>query len=333
VWRYDMMDELGVFPHNASNCSILIIGDLLYFCTSNGMDWTHSNVPSPNSPSLIALNKHTGELVAEDNAGISRRIMHGQWSSPSTGKVDSRQLVFLGGGDGFCYAFDAVPRREGAEGFLNVVWKVDCNPAEYKTKNSKPISYPSYDGPSEIVATPVFWRNRVYVVTGQDPEHLSGLGNLTCIDATKANKAGTAGVVWSYRGIQRSVSTVSITPDGLLFIADFSGFLYCLDAESGKVYWVYDAKSHIWGSTLVVDGKVYVGDEDGDVLVLAASKEKKLLSQIDVGAPVYSTPVVANGVLFIANQQHLWAIRDPRTVQHEVAHHNRFRLALATNRR
>ena len=319
VWRYDMIHELGVFPHNASNCSILIVGDLLYVCTSNGMDWTHSNVPSPNSPSLIALNKHTGELVAEDNAGIGRRIMHSQWSSPSTGKVDGRQLIFFGGGDGFCYAFDAVPRREGAETILTVVWKVDCNPAEYKTKNGKPISYPSYEGPSEIVATPVFWRNRVYVATGQDPEHLTGVGNLTCIDATRANATGTAGVLWSYKGIQRSISTVAITPDELLFIADFSGFLHCLDAETGKVYWVHDAKSHIWGSTLVADGKVYVGDEDGDVLVLAAGKQKKLLSQMDVGGSVYSTPVVANGVLFIANQQHLWAIREPRTVQHAVA--------------
>ena len=55
-------------------------------------------------------------------------------------------------------------------------------------------------------------------------------------------------------------------------------------------------KAHMWGSTLVADGKVYVGDEDGDFVVLAASKEKKLLSETNLGAPIYSTPVVANGV-------------------------------------
>src|ERR1051325_5622977 len=90
IWRYDMMDELGVFPHNASNCSVLVVGDVVYSCTSNGQDWTHSNIPSPNSPSLIALNKKTGALVAEDNACIGRRLFHGQWSSPSTGKVGDR---------------------------------------------------------------------------------------------------------------------------------------------------------------------------------------------------------------------------------------------------
>ncbi|MFM7804515.1 MAG: PQQ-binding-like beta-propeller repeat protein, partial [Verrucomicrobiota bacterium] len=67
------------------------------------------------------------------------------------------------------------------------------------------------------------------------------------------------------------VSSVSIDPStGLLFIGDFSGFVHCLDAETGKLHWVYDMKAHMWGSTLAADGKVYVGDEDGDFVVLAA---------------------------------------------------------------
>ena len=95
LWRYDMMDELGVFPHNASNCSVLIVGDVLYVCTSNGQDWTHVNIPSPLSPSLIAINKKTGELLGEDDAKIGSRLFHGQWSSPSTGKVNGKDLIFF----------------------------------------------------------------------------------------------------------------------------------------------------------------------------------------------------------------------------------------------
>ena len=63
IWRYDMIDELGVFPHNASDCAPLIVGDIVYVNTSNGQDWTHSNIPSPNAPSLIALDKRTGEFA------------------------------------------------------------------------------------------------------------------------------------------------------------------------------------------------------------------------------------------------------------------------------
>jgi outer membrane protein assembly factor BamB len=309
IWRYDMMDELGVFPHNASNCSVLIVDDMVYVCTSNGQDWTHSNIPSPLSPSFIAVDKKTGQLRGEDEAHIGPRIYHGQWSSPSTGKVNGRQLIFFGGGDGWCYAFDAKPVKEGDSNFLKIAWKFDCNPPEYK-KNDAAHKYPAAEGPSEINATPVFWKNRVYVATGQDPEHGEGVGNLTCIDATKTGDITKTGKIWSFDKVHRSLSTVSITPDGLLFVGDFSGFLHCIDAETGKLYWTHDMKAHMWGSTLVADGKVYAGDEDGDFTVLAASKQKKVISEVNLGAPVYATPIVANGVIYIASNTHLFAFYD-----------------------
>ena len=94
-------------------------------------------------------------------------------------------------------------------------------------------------------------------------------------------------------------------------MGDFSGFVHCLDAATGKVHWVHDMKAHIWGSALVADGKVYIGTEDGTLAVFAASKEKKKLAEIDMGAPVYATPVVANGVLYIQTTTHLYAISKP----------------------
>src|SRR3954469_21522487 len=145
IWRYDMMDDLGVFPHNASNCSVLIVDDLVYACTSNGQDWTHSNIPSPNSPSFIALNKKTGEFMAEDDAHIGPRIFHGQWSSPSTAKVNGRQEIFFGGGDGFCYAFDPKTVKGDDTSYLKKIWWYDCNPPEYRK-----VRYPTPEGPSEI---------------------------------------------------------------------------------------------------------------------------------------------------------------------------------------
>lgn len=304
LWVYDMIDELGVFPHNASDCAPLVVGDSVFVNTSNGQDWSHSNIPSPNAPSLISLDKNTGQLLGEDDAKIGPRILHGQWSSPSSGNVNGRDLVFFGAGDGVLYAFDAKPVKEDDIDYLKTVWKFDANPPERKK-----VRYPEAEGPSEINATPVFYKNRVYVAVGQDPEHGEGVGNLVCIDATKTGDITETGTVWSYDKINRSISTVSITPEGLLFIADFSGYLYCFDAETGKLYWSHDLKAHVWGSTLAVDGKVYIGDEDGDLAIFEASKEKKLLSETNLGAPVYSTPVVANGVLYIASNTHLFAFR------------------------
>jgi outer membrane protein assembly factor BamB len=319
IWRYDMMDELGVFPHNASNCSVLIVDGVVYVCTSNGQDWTHSNIPSPNSPSFIALDAKTGELIGEDDAHIGPRIFHGQWSSPSLAVVNGRKEILFGGGDGFCYAFDPKPVKEADGNFIKTLWKYDCNPSERKK-----FKYPAAEGPSEVNATPVFYKNRVYVAVGQDPEHGEGVGNLTCIDATKTGDITGTGRIWNYDKIHRSISTVSIDPSsGLLFVGDFSGFVHCFDAETGKLYWTYDMKAHMWGSTMVVDGKVYCGDEDGDLKVLAATKGKKLpaekvkpggpeneaelIAETNVGSAVYGTAVPANGAIYVQSNTHLFS--------------------------
>jgi len=315
LWKYDMMDELGVFPHNASNCSVIIQGDTVFVCTSNGQDWTHVNIPSPQSPSFIALDKKTGGLIGEDNAGIGPRIFHGQWTSPSIGNVKGKSQVFFGGGDGVLYALDTTPVKDGDTNFLKKIWWFDCVPEEYKKdKNGKAYKYPAAEGPSEVNATPVFYKDRVYVAVGQDPEHGEGVGRLVCVDPSKEGDVTKTALIWDYKGIKRSISTVSIDPaNGLLFIADFSGFVHCLDADTGKLNWVHDMQAHMWGSTMVVDGKVYVGDEDGDLVVLASSKEKKVLSECNLGAPIYSTPIVANGVMYIGTQTHLFAIGEGAT--------------------
>jgi outer membrane protein assembly factor BamB len=308
IWRYDMREELGVFPHNIASSSVLIVGDRLYATTSNGQDWSHMNIPSPFAPSLICLDKNTGQLLGEEMSGISQRLYHSNWSSPAYGEVGGKGLVLFGGGDGFCYAFEPAPvKNEDGENILKEVWRFDCNPPEYKERDGRPIRYVDPAGPSEIISTPVFYNNRVYVATGQDPEHGDGVAALSCIDATKTGDISRTGLVWQYKGVGRTISTVSIA-DGLVYLADYAGKVHCLDADTGKLHWVHDTRAHIWGSTLVADGKVYVGAEDGTLWILAAGKEKKVLRQVDFGAPIYSSPIVANGVLYIGTQTHLYAI-------------------------
>ncbi|MBN1443316.1 MAG: PQQ-binding-like beta-propeller repeat protein [Planctomycetes bacterium] len=308
VWVYDMREELGVFPHNVTSSSVLILGEKLFATTSNGVDWSHTNIPNPGAPALIMLDKKTGKLLGEEGSGICRRMFHCNWSSPSAGKVGGQEIVVFGAGDGFCYGF--APRTvKDDEGFdiLEEIWRFDCNPPSYRFKEGKKIKYATAKGPSEIIATPVIYRDRVYAAIGQDPEHGEGVGRLSCIDATKAGDISESGKVWTYDGIQRTISTVSIT-GGLLFAADYSGYVHCLDPDTGKLHWVHDTRSNIWGSTLAVDGKVFIGNESGTLTVLAASGEKKLLSEIEFSAPIYSSPVVANGVLYIATQSHLYAV-------------------------
>lgn len=311
IWIFDMREELGVFPHNIASSSVLITEDRIYATTSNGQDWSHLNIPSPFAPCLVALDKETGELIAEEGSGISQNLMHCNWSSPSTGSVNGDQLIFFGAGDGVCYAFEPEP-KEDEDGYmiLQERWKFDCVPQKYKAdEDGDPIKYPAADGPSEIIATPVFYKDKVYVAIGQDPEHGEGVGILTCIDATKKGDITKDGAIWKFDKIMRTISTVAIDPtNDLLFAADYTGFVYCLNALTGEHYWTHDLKAHLWSSPLVVDGKVYVGDEDGDLVILASDKEEKVLKEVLFDAPIYSTPVVANGSLYIGTQTHLYVV-------------------------
>ena len=312
IWIFDMAGELEVFPHNVASSSVLVVGDRVYANTSNGVDYSHKHIINPNAPSLVALDKRTGEIVGEEQAGIGTRIYHGNWSSPAHAVVNGRDLILLGAGDGFCYAFDAATKRvTDARGFvfdvLPEVWRFDCNPAHYKIQDGKTQHYGSRDGPSEIIATPVYHDNRLYVAIGQDPEHGEGLGALSCIDATRQGDISADGLLWQYTDMNRTISTVSIH-DSLVYIADYAGFVHCLDADSGALQWKHDTLGHIWGSTLVTDGRVFVGNEDGILTILKAGREKILLSEIEVAGSIYGSTVVANGTLYIETMTHLYAI-------------------------
>jgi outer membrane protein assembly factor BamB len=283
-----MMKELGVSQHNMANSSPAVWGDLLFLETSNGQDENNEKIPAPQAPSFIAVDKNTGKVFWQDNSP-GDRILHGQWSSPALGEVSGQQQVFFPGGDGWLYGFDA---RTGQK-----LWTFDLNPKDAvwpKTRNY-------------AVATPVFHDGKIFLAIGQDPENGEGIGHMYSIDPSKRGDITETGRIWHYDKIRRSISTAAVT-GGLVFISDFTGFFHCLDVYSGKPYWTYDMLAAIWGSPFAADGKVYLGDEDGDVAVFAVSKELKKISEINVGGAVYSTPVAANGVLYIMNRMELYAI-------------------------
>ncbi len=309
IWVYDMNAELNVEPHNGANCSVLIDGDLLYVCTSNGVEWTHKYVVHPEAPSMIVLDKKTGKLVARDDFGIGADITHGQWSSPAAGKVGDRQLGFFGAGDGCLYAFEMLDPKQTAGdklALLKNVWKFNGEPAA-QTKDRVPRDHQHDSVSYQVTANPVFYKDRIYLAFTQEPFHRMKKGWLLCLDATKNGDITRSGIVWAYKDISSCIATVSIA-DGLLYVVDFDGDVHCLDAETGKPYWVHRIGGDVWGSTMVADGKVYVGTKRNMFWVLAAGREPKVLSQIRMRDGIQCTPTPANGVLYIATNKHLYAV-------------------------
>ena len=343
IWKFDMMGQLGSSQHNMCSCSITGTGDIIFVNTSNGVDESHLTIPAPNAPSFFAMNRDTGKVLwTDDSPGTN--ILHGQWSSPTYGVFDGVPQVLFAGGDGWLYSF--APEGDG-QGNSKLLWKCDLNPKETKwilggqgTRNNIIGTPAIYDGlvysavgqdPEHGEGEGHFWcidptkRGNVSATLAVDKDGKEiPHRRLQAVDPQAGEKAvpnPNSAIVWHYDGhdadgdgrksfeeeMHRTIGSAAIK-DGLAFIADYSGLVHCLDAKAGKVHWTHDMVAASWGSPLIVDGTVYIGDEDGDVTIFDLAPKMNIIAEINMQNSVYSTPVVANNVLYIANKSTLYAI-------------------------
>lgn len=318
-WKVDMIKDLGVFPHGnpmgvVTRCSPAMYRNFIYEITGNGVDETHERIPAPNAPSLVCFHKETGNVVWQDNSP-GKNILHGQWASPTVIEINGRCQVLAPLGDGWLRSFDPETGK--------LLWKFDTNAKEarYLLAGRGTRNY--------LLAAPVLYEGRIYIANGQYPEHGDGPGRLWCIDPTKEGDISAelddgpwkgkpnpnSGVIWSFAGdmriddnaMRRACAAMAIA-DGLVIVPTLAGYTHCLDAKTGKRYWTHDPLEDSYGGPLIIDGRIYVGTTD-DVLIIALSREKKLLATHEMKAPMYASPIYANGVLYIASRSTLYAIQ------------------------
>ena len=292
IWQLDM-PALGVFPHEACNSEVLSLGDLLLVGTSNGQNEGHTRVPSPRAPSLIAVNKHSGELVWRA-IGAGDKVLHGAWSSPVAANVNGRMQVLFGGGDGWLRAYDAASGQE--------LWRFDGNP-----KDARFLPRAGIVSRSPIIASPVFADGRVFIAMGQSPGHGNAPSFIHAIDPNGLGDVTKSGLVWTSREVGRVVAT-PIVKDGLLYVGDVGGTIHCLDAATGEHLWKHETNDAIWGCFLLAGDRLYVGNAEGLMTVLRAGRRKELLAQIEMDAPLYSRPAVVGDSLYLATASRLYLI-------------------------
>ncbi len=346
VWVYDMMAELGVSQHNMCSCSVTSLGDLLFVNTSNGVDESHINIPNVKAASFIAMDKNTGQLLWSD-ASPGANILHGQWSSPLVAELGGVPQVIFGGGDGWVYSFRADRGRDGKPELL-WKFDANPKTSEWilggrGTRNNIIATPVAHQGrvyvavgqdPEHGEGIGHLWcidptkrgdTSPQLAVNISDRSKPIPHRRLQAVDEEEGEMAvdnPNSAAIWQYdrrdlngdgeysfeETMHRSCGTVAIK-DNLLFIADFSGLFHCLDATTGEVQWTYDLLSAAWGSPLIADGKVYIGDEDGELAVFRLTAEPHdPLAEVDMRNSVYSTPIVAHNVLYISNKTHVFAI-------------------------
>ncbi|MBX3421018.1 MAG: PQQ-binding-like beta-propeller repeat protein [Pirellulaceae bacterium] len=342
IWKIDMMKELRVSQHNMCSCSVTAYGDYLLVCTSNGVDEGHKELPQPSAPSFLVCKRSTGEIIWTDDSP-GENVLHGQWSSPAFANLGGVDQAIFGAGDGWVYSF----ALEGEGGKSKLLWKFDCNPKDSlymlnrATRNHVIGTPVVYDGlvyvavgedPEHGEGQGHLWcidptrRGDVslsLVFNSKDPQtpipHRR-LQALVAKDGDFERPNPNSAVVWHYMGsdpevfektMHRTCGTAAIKDD-LLFIADFSGVFHCVDAKTGQAYWTYELLAASWASPLIVNDKVYITDEDGEVAIFRLSKEPQSepLAEINMESAIYTSPVVANETLFIANRNRIFAIAE-----------------------
>jgi beta-lactamase regulating signal transducer with metallopeptidase domain/outer membrane protein assembly factor BamB len=322
----------------------VVFDDLLLVSTSHGIDHRHRDQP-PAAPSFIAVTKDSGQLVWKQELP-SGNLLHGQWSSPAYGVIGGVGQAIFAGGDGWLYSFDVNAIKQGKSELLwkfdcnskESMWALGGR----GTRNNA-IAIPVIHGDHVFMAVgqdPEHGEGEGHVwcidATKRgdiSPELVYNENDPATPIPHKQRKAAeldkgefvkpnpNSGVVWHYHQVDRngdgkigfdesmhrSLSSV-VVHEGLAVIPDFSGLVHCLDAKTGNPQWSYDMLATVWGTPLVADGKIYIGDEDGDVAILELSRELNLLAEINVGMSVYTTMMAADGTLYIPSQGRLLAI-------------------------
>jgi len=321
LWQFDLTKSAGIWSHDAAHSSILIRGDHLYLNTGTGVDNTHKKIRTPDAPSLVVLDKRTGRYLARDQEHIGPNIFHCTWAPPSMGVVDGRELVFFAAGNGIVYAFEPLGgvealKRSSVESDsastsmprLKMVWQFDFDPAAPKEDVHR-FNSNRREGPSNMYGMPVFHDGRIYIAGGGDWFWGKNEAWLKCFDARGTGDITTNALRWSYPLGRHTMCTPAVL-DGLVYITDSMRTLHCVDAATGEAVWTHELNGEIWASALVADGKVFVGTRRGDFWVFAAGREKRVLSSVELGAPISATATAANGVLYIVTMTHLYAVAE-----------------------
>ena len=142
-----------------------------------------------------------------------------------------------------------------------------------------------------------------------DPSH-SGLGT--------GHPALAPTLLWSYTGVKVYSSPAVV--NGILYVGSFDGSIYALNATNGAKIWNYTMSGQVLSSPAVVDGIVYVGSSDGNLYALDADTGGKLWNFTTArssffsgfagcgvspsGNAVDSSPVVADGVVYVGSYDH-----------------------------
>jgi len=118
-------------------------------------------------------------------------------------------------------------------------------------------------------------------------------------------------VVWKYTRGTAYVASPILYGDYLYLLTD-GGIVTCLDAKTGTVAYQggrVPVPATFTASPVAFGDKILLTSEDGDTFVLRAGPTHEVVRTNSVGEPVFASPALANGMVFIRGERHLFGIK------------------------
>jgi outer membrane protein assembly factor BamB len=124
---------------------------------------------------------------------------------------------------------------------------------------------------------------------------------------------GSDSVAWTYpKGT--GYTPTNLLYDGYLYLTNDSGTLTCLDPATGAVVYEggrVEAPGTVMASLLAVDGKILMVNRDGDATFVKAGPAHEVVATSSIEEPVYATPAITGGRIYLRGERHLFAIGAP----------------------
>jgi len=228
---------------------------------------------------ITALDAKTGETVWR-----TERDELPSWGTPSAFTMQGRAELVTNGSN-FIRGYDPASGKE--------LWRLG--------------------GSSKITApTPIASDDLIIVASGRRPEapifaiRAGAAGDITL----PADESSSRAVAWSKQ--QRgSYMPTPLIYGGYVYVLNNDGVFACYALQDGKEIYrerIPDAGSGFSASPVASDGKIYLSNEDGDMIVVKAGPTFEILGRNDMADPVMATPAISGGMLLIRSQHALWAI-------------------------
>lgn len=228
---------------------------------------------------IIALNANTGETVWKTD-----RDEIPSWGTPTVA-VTSKGEELVANASNFIRGYDP---RTGKE-----LWRLG---------RSSKITAP----------TPIFVDDVLVVVSGRGPERpifvmkAGGRGDLTLPEGKTSSDA----IIWSRTG-RGSYMPTPLIYNGILYVLANNGTFDAYNLKTGDE--LYRQRMPVIGSgfsasPVASDGKIYLSNEDGEIIVVSAGEKFTHIATNPMGELLMATPALSEGVMYVRSAQSLFAI-------------------------